>query len=288
MFSSLILLLVAAQAEHSLVEAPRDPEHGPSQSLLSDEALPPAALSGSYGMLLRVPVKSSFPVVGEVEAVYESLHLVKIEPGGEGKLVQRERICTVRIDEDLALFELHISPRAVSSLPEARADATLSEKDGRLQYAVTLPKRYLGMRQDAARLPTSSDDGDVRDTDGDGQPGLTLALSTPVGGVDVYIVQRDQAALSGEVKGRSLVEGKVQVLRLEQRVIGTKPSFTEKLDLSMAPRENARFSLFRVPEDASCDDLATRWAVHLGDARRLAALEQEGGGGFPEESWAAP
>lgn len=248
----------------------------------------PAEVSGSYGLLLRVPVKSNFPVVGEVEATYESLHLVTLEPARDGQLVQRERMCTVRIEEDLSLFDLDISPRAVSTLPEARADGRLYEKNGRLHYEVTLPKRYLGMRQHALQLPTSSNDADVRDTDGDGKPGLTLALTTPVGAVDVYIVQRDQAALTGQVKGRSLIEGEVHVLKLEQRVIGTKPNLTEKLDLSMVARKNARFSLFRVPEGATCDDLSSRWAVHLGDARRLAAAEEKGGSVFTSETWAGP
>ncbi len=260
MLPALLLLLTAAQSE-------------------------PTELSGRYGLLLRVPIHSTFPVVGDVDATYESLHLVNIDAAEGERLIQRERMCSVRIEEDLALFDLHISPRAVNTLPEARADGVLAQKDGRLHYAVTLPKRYLGMKPHATRLPASSDDLDVRDTDGDGQPGLTLALTTPLGTIDVFIVQRDQAALFGEVKGSSLVEGKVRVLRLDQRVIGTRPSLTDKLDLSMVAKENAHFSLFRVPVDASCADLSERWAVHLGDARRLAALEREEASVLAEPRW---
>lgn len=274
----------------------------PALLLLFAAAQPsPAELSGHYGLLLRVPITSDFPVVGEVEAVYESLHLVRLEPGGTSHLVQRERMCSVSIDEDLSMFDLHISPRAVSTLPESRANAALVERDGRVFYEVKLQQRHLGMSPSAGDLPSSPLDAHVRDTDGDGHPGLTLGLTTPVGGVDVYIVQRDQAVLTGEVKGSGLVEGKVQVLRLEQRVIGTKPSLTDKLDLSMAPRADASFSLFRVPDGATCDELSTRWAAHLDSARRFAAREKEEEplrfgqlhedrpeGGFPSETWAAP
>lgn len=270
MLPALLLLVVAAQpAQHPPLEG--------------------QGLRGSFGLLLRVPVHSHFPVVGEVDATYESLHLVTLEPASDGTLVQRERTCSVQIEEDLSLFDLHISPRAVRTVPEARADGRLFQRDGRWHYAVTLPKRYLGMKPHTDELPASSADGAVRDTDSDGNPGLTLALTTPVGTVDVFIVQRDQAALSGEVKSASLVEGKVEVLKLEQRVIGTRPSLTDEMDLRMVAKDNASFSLFRLPPGVGCDELGEgRWAAHLDDARRLATLEQEGSATLAAEAWAAP
>lgn len=271
----------------------------PALLLLLATAQPaqPEELAGRFGLLLRVPVQSRFPVVGEVKATYESLHLVTLEPGEGDRLVQRERTCTVRIDEDLRFFDVHISPRAVRTVPEARADGRLIREDGRWHYRVTMPRRSLGLTSHASQLPTSPADGDVLDTDGDGKPGLTLALTTPVGDVDVFIVQRDQAALQGEVKSRSLVEGKVEVLTLEQRVIGTDPSLTERMDLRTVAQGSATFSLFRLPPGAGCDDLQDgRWASHLDNARRLAAVEatsdeqlaEKESSALAGEAWAAP
>lgn len=250
---------------------------------------PSETLAGRFGLLMRVPVISHFPVVGEVKATYESLHLVTLEPAEGERVVQQERTCTVRIDEDLRFFDISISPRAVRTVPEARSDGRLFRRDGRWHYAVTMPKRFLGMQPHASALPTSATDDDVRDTDGDGRPGLTLALTTPVGAVDVFIVQRDQAALLGEVKGRSLVEGRVDVLALEQRVIGTEPSLTERMDLSTRAKGEATFVLFRLPADAGCEELTSgRWATHLESARRLALVEQDGSVAVANEAWAAP
>lgn len=267
----------------------------PALLLLVATAQPtqPTELAGHFALLLRVPVHSTFPMVGEVEATYESLHLVTLEPTDDGRLVHKERTCSVRIDEDLSLFDLDISPRAVSAVPEARADGRVFWEDGRWQYAVTLPKRFLGMKAHASDLPKSSADSDVRDTDGDGHPGLTLALTTPVGTIDVFLVQRDQAALTGEVKSASLVEGRVKVLALEQRVIGTRPSLTDEMDLRSVAKGDATFSLFRVPPGAGCDALGDRrWAAHLDDARRLAAREPWSDEGqstaLAAEAWAAP
>lgn len=272
MLPALLLLLTTAQSAQGL------------------EAEKPDRLTGHFGLVMRVPVHSRFPVVGEVKATYESLHLVTLEAGEGNRLVQRERTCTVRIDEDLRFFDIDISPRAVRTVPEARSEGRLFAREGRWHYAVTMPKRYLGVRPNAPELPTSSGDGDVRDTDGDGRPGLTLALTTPVGAVDVFIVQRDQAALLGEVKGHSLVEGKVDVLTLEQRVIGTEPSLTERMDLNtVAAKGEATFSLFRLPPDTGCDALGDgRWVAHLEGARRLAAAEERGSSAVTSEAWAAP
>src|SRR5690606_5166319 len=123
------------------------------------------------------------------------------------------------------------SPRAVETLPPTRAEGTLETSDGKLRYRVKLAPRHLGMSHTSATLPSRADESGVKDTDNDGAPGLTLALTTPMGTIDVYIVQRDQAVLVGEVKGASLVEGHIEVLMLEQRVIGTRPRLTDKMDL---------------------------------------------------------
>lgn len=240
------LLLASALVDVMPAEAPED-----------------ASLAGRYGLVLDVGARVDLPGVGPLDAQYQSLLLVDVERRADGRVVHRHRTCDVVIKEDMPLIEAVVPPAALQSL-RARTDPVTLGPQG--AYRADLGRRDIGFVSSTDRMPKHRDDPAVLDPDGDGEPGVTLKLNLPVGGIDVHFVQRDHAVLVGRVLSPDLVEGSIDVRALEQNVLSTSPSLPDPQVVIVPKRDQATFKLFRVDAGADCRALKQTWQQQLAAA----------------------
>jgi hypothetical protein len=228
---------------------------------------PNVPLTGRFGLLLDVGAKADLPGVGLTDATYRSVLLVDIKQGEDGKITQRHSTCDVVIDQSVPMVDMLVPAAAVQSLkPRAYGITMAPQSDGSWSYGADLGRRDIGFVS-SGKMPTTADDAGVIDPDKDGEPGVTLRMKLPFGGLDVYVLQRDHAVLRGRVMSPDLAEGAIEVKALEQQVLGTSPQLGEQ-KVSITPkRDAAKFSLFRVDDDTTCAQLKGGWQGMLQSAQ---------------------
>ena len=112
------------------------------------------------------------------------------------------------------------------------------------------------------KLPGSIDDPAVFDWDNDGHPGATLQLSIPLlPSGELYIVQRGQSILTGDILERGKVEGRIQVQSFAQRVLGARPSFLAKSPEIEPDANESRFRLTPVSDSTTCAALRDKTSL---------------------------
>lgn len=105
-------------------------------------------------------------------------------------------------------------------------------------------------------LPETRDDTRVRDTDNDGNPGVTVTLQGLLSG-QLFVVYRQAVGLEGVADPAGCLSGLVGGVS-EQIQIGASPIELEQIDLSPRPHPDTSLSTFvMVPVDGSmgCEDL---------------------------------
>ncbi|HRE88202.1 MAG TPA: hypothetical protein PK095_03595, partial [Myxococcota bacterium] len=105
-------------------------------------------------------------------------------------------------------------------------------------------------------LPTSADDARVRDSDEDGNPGVTVTLQGLLAG-QLFVVYRQEVGLTGMADRAGCVAGLVAGAS-EQIQIGASPVELAQIDLSPRPHPDATlstFSLVPVARDLDCAGL---------------------------------
>ncbi len=236
--------------------------------VLPAAAPPNVPMTGRFGLLLDVGARADLPGVGPTDATYRSVLLVDITQSDDGRITQRHSTCDVAIDQNVPMVDMLVPAAAVQSLKPRTYNITMTpQSDGTIAYAADLGRRDIGFVSSTGRMPTVADDAGVTDPDKDGEPGITLRMNLPIGGLDVYVLQRDHAVLHGRVMGPDLVQGMIEVKALEQTVLGTSPSLPEP-KVSITPkRDQAKFYLFRVDDDASCGQLKGGWKGMLQSAQ---------------------
>jgi hypothetical protein len=105
---------------------------------------------------------------------------------------------------------------------------------------------------DGEALPTTAEDPRIRDTDSDGQPGVTVTLQGLLAG-QLFVVYRQEVGLTGTADRAGCVAGLVAGAS-EQIQIGASPIELEQIDLSPRPHPDASLSTFAlVPVAAELD-----------------------------------
>lgn len=169
-----------------------------------------------------------------------------IEVGGETRLTHTT--CQLR-QPKLNGVEVVFGPAFLGAVPE---NTVVADIDG---AAVTIPPDLVVLGAEVAdgeELPTTADDPRVRDTDADGQPGVTVTLQGLLAG-QLFVVYRQEVGLTGTADRAGCISGLVAGAS-EQIQIGASPVELEQIDLSPRPHPDASLSTFQlVPVDGQLD-----------------------------------
>jgi len=217
----------------------------------------PAIQPGPHVMVIEVASRSKVPFAGTTDVVTRSLVKVSVSEQ-DGVWTQSQELCAVEIDGD---------SRATTVLPQAFIDAVPDQKypikvSASGSYEADPGLTILGYDPNVTggALPQKGSSPGVLDFDGDGHPGGTVEVKMPVfGTVKMYIAQAGWSRYVGTARaGR--IEGKVEIVRMDQRTLGASISaFAANPKIEAVP-EKSRFFLERLTTDRSCSSLATSWS----------------------------
>lgn len=217
-------------------------------------------LSGRWARVVVTTAVSEVPVLGDITSETRAVVLLDVKKK-DGGFVVEEQVCGIE-NEVLGGMVKARFPRAfLRAVSGGRSPARLvSTKDG-LRYVEEKTVRVKGARLgdvSGDALPTRADDPRIEDPDADGQPGLTVEVEGMVDG-KIYVVQRDESALAGQVRDRSRIEGLVR-WKAEQKVLGASRSML-RTDPDNRPHPEPKKSWFRmrrVPSRATCPEVMRR------------------------------
>jgi hypothetical protein len=218
-----------------------------------EQVIPP----GTYRLEMILASIARLPFFGTSKSASRSISLVEIR-NGEGELIQSHRVCDFRVLDDSAMIKMIFSDRFVSALAKQSYPIQV-EKDGQgWRYRADLGIERIGYKPISAEsdLPTSINDPSVYDWDGDGNPGATLKISVPLlPDGELYVVQRGQSILNGRINRPGRIDGSIEVLTFEHRVLGAWPGFLNRSpEITPDPKES-RFSIIPIPQGSSCETL---------------------------------
>jgi hypothetical protein len=172
-------------------------------------------------------------------------------------------LCSVAIDNDSSLVTTTIPDALKRALPVPPIDAFVSEVDGEVKlsqrrHTVVVGAKLERITRDA--LPTSKDDARLDDLDGDGNPGVTIAIGGIVSG-EIYAVRRSWTALDGRAVGREGFAGRVR-FGIEQRVLDATSSMLKEPPAEAPLPEKSWFRMARLGHKKGCKSaraVAAKW-----------------------------
>lgn len=228
----------------------------------------PLSLSGRWVMVQVTTTKSDLPFVGAARASTRAVLLYDLTHDGT-RVRGPGELCSLDIEAYPDLLRPVIPKRFARAVRPSPVDATLTVVDGRphLESARALVVVGAALKEPwSEALPDEDDDPRIRDTDGDGHPGVTIELVGLVE-AEVYMAQRRWDRLQGDVRGADRVEGTV-VHANEQSFLGSDLPLVNMIPQMDPDLERSRFLMQRVDTTATCSDA-------LGLARdKLAGLSQ--------------
>ena len=212
---------------------------------------------GTYRLNMRMVSQTRVPVFGNSRSASVSVSLVEVRREG-ASLIQSHRVCDFRVDDGAKLIRLVFPEKFIASLAQPAYPVQI-EKDGDTwRYRADLGLEHVGYKpgNGADPVPTRADDPTVFDWDNDGRPGATLKLSVPLlPDGELYVVQRGQSILHGNILEPGRVEGTIEVLQFEQHVIGAWPSFLKQSPEIKHDPVASRFSLTRIAPGSTCESV---------------------------------
>jgi hypothetical protein len=235
--------------------APAPPENGADAKAPAVEA---PSLTGRWAQLQVVTSLEDIPVLGEVTTTMAVTMLLDIQQEGSALQV-REQMCHIAFRSSSDLVEIEVPAAFARSLSGNLRTGRVREAAGKRQ--VTLDRLLMvgGMElanPESDSLPNKTSDPRVRDSDGDGFPGLTLQSRGTIEGA-IRIVQRSWNVLRGVVTDPDTVSGKLQWAS-ERRVIDADSVLLEVEPESRPHPDPGRniFRWVRVSNTTDCTDVA--------------------------------
>ena len=228
---------------------------GPADNADSDKV---PALEGRWAKKVVMTSVSDPPIVGEVTA--RTITYLKVDLRQEGRTLRlANQTCDIDIDSDSRAIRTVIPTAFVEAMPDGRRRGVVVASEEGPQMHINRQRSVLGarLRQPVfERLPTSSDDPRLVDTDGDGHPGVTVRIEGLVDG-ELYLVQRAWDAYTGQLQSPTSITGTVS-WETEQSVVGSTSMFLRSQPPTRphADDRRNRFEMVRIPERASC-----RWIL---------------------------
>ncbi len=225
-------------------------------------------LSGRWAAVEIMSTIALFPIVGQVELTTIVTALVDVEQQGMD-LVLRDTYCFTDVRMSPPVVESRIPDSFMRSLSPAPRVATLQASDDGwtfLQPSVTEVRGAVLANPELDPLPVDAFDSRVTDQDGDGHPGLTVAVTVAglVAG-DTYVVQRLRTALSGWVPDPDTIVGSI-VWSSEQNVLAASDALLTLSYTYCLHPDAARhvFVMRRVDRDSTCEAVREELPYLLG------------------------
>ena len=215
--------------------------------------LPP----GAYRLEMIMASVSRLPFFGTSKSASRSISLVEIRQQG-GELIQSHRVCDFRVLDDSAMIKMVFPEKFVAALSQHTYPVQLEQDAQGWTYRADLGVERIGYRAGAGdtKLPAAADDPAVYDWDDDGKPGATLKLSVPLlPDGELYVVQRGHSILNGRITEPGRIEGGIEVLSFEHRVLGARPGFLNKSPDIQADAQESRFTITQVATGSTCESL---------------------------------
>ncbi len=227
------------------------------QSAAPDDTSATTDMTGTWAQVVVHRSLSAIPVVGDVASQTTTRLLVMLSQ--ESGLVQaRAKVCGMHI-EGSKLVRTSIPPALVRAMPEQLWHTRVSATEGRLELAPWSRWDVLGARlQEPSRdaLPTEASDARVFDQDGDGKPGVTVAVR---GMIDAYIfvTQKGWSELRPDRVTADSISGSVR-WRQTQTILGASSRFLSSgPETRPDPKPEANwFSARRVEAGAGCAEVS--------------------------------
>ncbi|NQW62357.1 MAG: hypothetical protein HQ461_05970 [Deltaproteobacteria bacterium] len=227
------------------------------QSAAPDDTAATTDLTGTWAQVVVHRSLSAIPVVGDVASQTTTRLLVMLSQ--ESGLVQaRAKVCGMHI-EGSKLVRTSIPPALVRAMPEQLWHTRVSATEGRLELAPWSRWDVLGARlQEPSRdaLPTEASDARVFDQDGDGKPGVTVAVRGMIDG-EIFVTQKGWSELRPDRVTADSISGSVR-WRQTQTILGASSRFLSSgPETRPDPKPAANwFSARRVEAGASCAEVS--------------------------------
>ena len=181
--------------------------------------------------------------------------------GDDGVLVDQASFCSSEQRTDQPI-ETGLSDAATRAIQPPPTEVAVEVTDGVLSLSRPFSPTPVGIELGDPfneSLPTDPNDPRIVDSDGDGNPGITVTIkvSDAISG-ELYIARREIFSYEGTLVGPDRIEG-VVIDESEQLVIGaSQPMFNvERTDWGQHPDPNkSPMLLVRVDESWDCDRLA--------------------------------
>lgn len=217
-------------------------------------------LSGRWARVEVTTALSDVPMLGGITSKTTSVVLLDVRKDKAGFSV-REKICRIENESLGGMVRAKFSRAFLKAVSGGRTPARLERTPQGLRYVEERPNRVRGADLadvKAEALPTRRDDPRISDPDADGQPGLTVKVEGVVDG-EIYVVQRDESALAGQVRDARRIDGLVR-WKAEQAVVGASRSVLETNPDNRPHPEPAKswFRMRRVPRSATCAQVLRR------------------------------
>lgn len=225
-------------------------------ALKSTEAASPD-LTGTWAQLVVHRSLSAIPVVGDVASETTTRLLVTLSQQGD-EVRASAKVCGMRIDGS-KLVRTSIPTALVRAMPEQRWQSKISASDGRLELGPWARWDVLGARlsaPDSEKLPTEASDARVFDQDGDGKPGVTVAVRGMIDG-EIFVTQKGWSELRPERVTADSISGSVR-WRQTQTILGASSRFLFSGPATRPdPKPEANwFSARRITSGASCAEVS--------------------------------
>ncbi len=206
-------------------------------------------LAGWYHLTLRTVTVASVPLLGDVENVTES-HIVAYYETVDGQTQGRHDVCTIQVRGSADIVQTTLPDAFVDALPINRY--TVDRQGERIE--ATFSEVFIGYDPSKGELPSSIDDPQVADTDGDGFPAATIRVDVPLfAGVDARTVQHNQVRIEGAWTGERY-EGVSSMVIMEAVVLeADHPLFVRQPDIRATEGD---FILTPLPSRPSCESLS--------------------------------
>ena len=214
----------------------------------------PETWEGRFALDLRLATVARVPLVGAQRSVTRSLLLVEARRTGQG-WTQRQRVCDVRISGGSARMD--VPDAFVRSIHVRELASRFPAADG-ARYRADLGEERFGFDPalTGGAVPRHGRAPGVVDSDRDGSPGVTVVGRFPLfGRVRIFFAQRSHLVLDGRRTAPGRIDGRLDVLALEQRTLGASNRLFGRNIRVDPDEERSGFTLVAVPQVRNCEEL---------------------------------
>lgn len=156
------------------------------------------ALVGTWATRTRAVTEQSVPVLGNVRTVSNAFGIAVFARRGEA-FTLTERACRVSFERS-ALGQTSLEDRAVQAIAPLTAPITFARVGDAWRWsraARAVAVGWMPRTSPDEAIPTARTDPRVVDTDGDGNPGISVRIASVLANGTVYVVQTQRSALAG-------------------------------------------------------------------------------------------